>query len=166
MTSNILTRKRIDEGWRYYQTFLAEQQRRAKGMTRKGGQVRLGEPYDKRTFGFVYEALLNDADIDVNKSTWEQRKDLIRKAVYRSIGYVYDSGDGVERYVSPAQAQALRTAAVELGAPEIKAIEFIYGTDDAVAVIELIKEEYHRLRATGLSGKEAGLVIANQFFGS
>ena len=163
---SILTRKRIDEGWRYYQQFVEEQQRKAGKMAKKkGSELRMGESYDKRTFGFVYEALLNDAGIDVNRSTWEERKEIIRKAAYRSIGHVFESEDGTERYVSPDQARALHTAAEAMGL-NVRTAEFIYGTDDAIAVIDEVRNKYRELRESGVSGKNANAIIASMFFGS
>lgn len=164
---SVLTRKRIDEGYRYYQQFVEEQQRKAEKLAKKkGSQLRMGEPYDKRTFGFVYEALMNDAGVDVNDTTWEERKEIIRKAAYRSIGHVYEDESGVERYISPAQARALRTAAETMGRTDIQTLEFVYGTDAAVDVIDELAAEYRRIRANGASGKEASAIIASMFFGS
>ena len=164
---SVLTRKRIDEGYRYYQQFVEEQRRKAEKLAKKSNsQLRMGESYDKRTFGVVYEALINDAGVDVNDTTWEERKEIIRKAAYRSIGHVYEDENGVERYVSPAQARALRTAAESMGHSDIRTLDFVYGTDAAVDIIDELAAEYRRIKASGVSGKEASAIIASMFFGS
>lgn len=158
----------IEQDYKYFQKVYKYETRRVEAMIARGRNVEFRmERMNEREFIFAYRALLEDNGLDFETATITERHEVLRDLVYRQTAYrYYDVVNDVSRYVSVSQAEALHQAAENLGVPEVEAKEFIYGTDDAKKVIELLKEEYHRLKAAGNSPKESARIISNVFFGS